>query len=244
MTTSPFSIRKQKLQGVPLTSYALVRSRGLAQAQAQAQWEREQGKCGRLGRRGRRKARGLLPDFSVTDLKATPTALVSHVAGWEGWRILGKFPRSCWPESARRATSFKWIAHPTSRRDTRPSATPPLLPPSIPPRHQPPTSPSHHDHSSSWKVICTGSLRRSAKGSESVTPRPTLAPNNPSPKRQASEGEQPQITRYRPARSWRHSAGHWHPDPSPWGLREDRSVGSLGPRKGTGFGPRAGALEH
>jgi hypothetical protein len=182
VTTSPFSIRKQKLQGVPLTSYALVRSRGLAQAQAQAQGEREQGKCGRLGRRGRRKARGLLPDFSVTDLKATPTALVSHVAGWEGWRILGKFPRSCWPESARRATSFKWIAHPTSRRDTRPSATPPLLPPSIPPRHQPPTSPSHHDHSSSWKVICTGSLRRSAKGSESVTPRPTLAPNNPSPK--------------------------------------------------------------
>lgn len=82
----------------------------------------------------------------------------------------------------------KRIAHPASRRDTRPSPplhrTPPLLPPSISPRHQPPTSSSHRDHSSSRKAIRTGSLRSRTQRapSESVTPRPTLAPNNPSPK--------------------------------------------------------------
>lgn len=65
------------------------------------------------------EGQGSLPDFSVTDLKATPTALVSHVAGWEGQSVLGKFPRPCWPESAWRQTSFERIAHPTSRAGTR-----------------------------------------------------------------------------------------------------------------------------
>lgn len=60
-----------------------------------------------------------LPDFSVTNLKTTLTSLVSLVIGWEGQRVLGKFPRPCWPESARRRTSFKRSAHSSSSAGTR-----------------------------------------------------------------------------------------------------------------------------
>lgn len=134
----------------------------------QDQGEREQGRCGRLGRRGRGKP-GVASRLFCNRPQGhahSPSFPRCRLGRLESPRGNSRAPAGQKSPGDRLPSSG---SHTLLRVGTRGPLhrTPPFLPPSIPPRHQPPTCPSHHDHSSSRKAICTGSLRSRAQRAQS-----------------------------------------------------------------------------